>query len=234
MTTATETVTVELDGRTVRVAVRHSRRARRLALRIHPGRGAEVVVPEGVDTRLAGAFVARHRDWLAHRLARVAVESLDLVPGAAVPIQGVPHRIVLDGAARRGVWIEAGAVRVSGHPEHVARRVTDFLKTMALRLARGHVARLAPRLGRTPRSVAVRDTRTRWGSCSATGALSLSWRLAMAPDFVLAYVVAHEMAHLVEMNHSPAFWRVVAELVADPEPAKRWLAGNGAGLHRYR
>lgn len=88
-------------------------------------------------------------------------------------------------------------------------------------------------IGAAPGRITMRDPRTRWGSCSANGNLGFSWRLVLAPEFVLAYVVAHEVAHLKELNHGPRFWRLVERLIGDPEPARRWLRAEGPDLHRY-
>lgn len=220
------------DGRMVAVMVRRSARARRLALRLDPAIGPVVVLPERASLADAERFLLRYRQWLAERLidlpARVALE-----PGAAVPILGIEHEIRHAPAARRGVWVEDGGLNVSGQVEHVPRRALDFLKAEAKRRIYPHAFELAARLGRTPCRVTVRDTRSRWGSCSSRGDLSFSWRLVMAPEEVLTYVVAHEVAHLVEMNHSPAFWRVVASLAGEAASARRWLKAHGARLHRY-
>jgi predicted metal-dependent hydrolase len=150
-----------------------------------------------------------------------------------VPLLDVPHLIRHRPEARGGAWIEDGALHVSGRAEHVPRRVREFLRAEARRRIHPLVFAHAGRLGRTPCRVSVKDTRSRWGSCSSRGDLAFSWRLVMAPEPVLSYVVAHEVAHLVEMNHAPAFWRLVATLIGDPAPARGWLRRHGAGLHRY-
>lgn len=223
---------MECGGRAVSVAVRRSARARRMSLRIDPRLGPVVVLPPRASLAEAGRFVHAHQGWLAERLARLP-EPIPLAPGAVVPILGIDHEIRHVPAARRGVWTDQGGLYVSGRAEHVPRRVVEHLKAEAKRRIYAHAFALAARIGRTPCRVTVRDTRSRWGSCSSRGDLSFSWRLVLAPESVLAYVVAHEVAHLAELNHSAAFWRVVAGLAGDPRPAKAWLARHGAGLHRY-
>jgi predicted metal-dependent hydrolase len=223
---------LDLGGRSVTVAVRRSARARRLSLRLDPALGPVVVLPPRAGLAEAERFVAHHRIWLAERLARLP-ERVLLEPGARIPLLGLEHEIRHLPAARRGVWAEEGVLHVSGRAEHVPRRTLDFLKAEARRRILAHAFALAGRLGRVPARVTVRDTRSRWGSCSARGDLSFSWRLVLAPESVLEYVVAHEVAHLAEMNHSPAFWRTVAELAGDPAAAKGWLKANGGRLHRY-
>lgn len=223
---------VDLGGRSVTVTVRRSAAARRLSLRLDPALGPLLVVPARTRLAEAEAFLLGHRIWLAERLARLPPR-VALVDGARLPLLGIEHEIRHEPQARRGVWAEAGVLHVSGRAEHLPRRVGDYLKAEAKRRIYGLAFDLAARLGRTPGRVTVRDTRSRWGSCSSRGDLSFSWRLVLAPESVLTYVVAHEVAHLAEMNHSPAFWLLVEELVGDPGPAKRWLKANGGRLHGY-
>lgn len=229
----TETVDLDLGGRSVQVAVKRSALARRISLRIDPARGAVLMLP--VKARLAEGerFLLAHRVWLAERLARLP-GPVALADGASVPLLGVPHPVRHVPGARRGVWVEGGEILVSGLPEHVGRRTADFLKSEAKRLITPRAQDMAARLGRKPGRITVKDTRSRWGSCSSSGDLAFSWRLVLAPEQVFDYVVAHEVAHLVQMNHSPAFWAVVETLVGDHRPARRWLKVNGAGLHRFQ
>lgn len=229
----TETVDLDLGGRSVQVAVKRSALARRISLRIDPARGAVLMLP--VKARLAEGerFLLAHRVWLAERLARLP-GPVALADGATVPLLGVPHPVRHVPGARRGVWVEDGEILVSGLPEHVGRRTADFLKSEAKRLIAPRAQDMAARLGRKTGRITVKDTRSRWGSCSSSGDLAFSWRLVLAPEQILDYVVAHEVAHLVQMNHSPAFWAVVESLVGDHRPARRWLKINGAGLHRFQ
>jgi predicted metal-dependent hydrolase len=111
--------------------------------------------------------------------------------------------------------------------------VGDFLRREAHRDLADASHRAAATLGVTVKRISVRDQTSRWGSCSTTGVLSYSWRLILAPPFVLEYLAVHEVAHLVEMNHSPRFWRLVGRMCPDADRAKAWLDQNGADLHRY-
>lgn len=228
-----EAIPVDLGGRTVAVTVKRSALARRISLRVDPARGAVLMLP--LKARLAEGerFLLAHRVWLGEKLARLP-GPVALGDGVAVPLLGVPHPIRHVPAARRGVWVEDGALLVSGLPEHVGRRAADFLKAEAKRLIVSRAHELAARIGRKPGRITVKDTRSRWGSCSSSGDLAFSWRLVLAPEQVLTYVVAHEVAHLVEMNHSPAFWAVVDRLVGDVRAPKRWLKAHGPGLHRFQ
>lgn len=221
-------------GLGVPVAIRVSPRARRLSLRLDAAsRGVELVLPRRAPAEAALGFVARHRGWIAARVAAMP-PPLRLVDGATVPVLGVPHRIrqVTD-RATGPVFIAGGEIRVRGDAAHLRRRVTDHLKALARREFTTRVRELAARVGRTVTRISVRDPKSRWGSCSSKGALSFSWRLIMAPEAVIHYVVAHEVAHLVEMNHSPRFWRVVASLVPDVQAARSWLKRHRLELFSY-
>ncbi|MFC6049880.1 M48 family metallopeptidase, partial [Methylobacterium hispanicum] len=122
---------------------------------------------------------------------------------------------------------------VSCGEAHVARRAREFLQAEALRDLKLSITHHTERLGQGPARITLRDTRSRWGSCTARGELNFSWRLILAPPLVLDYLVAHEMAHLREMNHSDRFWRLVGELCPNVDAAEAWLKRHGAGLHRY-
>ena len=113
------------------------------------------------------------------------------------------------------------------------RRVSDFFKREARRDLEAAVARHTVALGLPARGVGLRDPVSRWGSCSATGSLNFSWRLVMAPPFVLDYLAAHEVAHLVHLDHSPRFWALTRSLSSDVDRAEAWLTRQGAQLHKY-
>jgi hypothetical protein len=221
-------------GLGVPVAVRVSPRARRLSLRVDAvARGVELVLPRRFSAGTAIGFVARHRGWIAARVAAMP-PPLRLADGAIVPVLGVPHRIRhITEPATAPVTIGDGEIRVRGAPEHLPRRVIDHLKALARRDFAERARALAERLGKNVARVGVRDPKGRWGSCSAKGSLSFSWRLVFAPEPVIEYVVAHEVAHLVEMNHSPRFWRVVASLVPDAAGPRAWLRRHRAELFSY-
>lgn len=218
----------------VPVRVRVSRRARRLALKIDAvGDAVELVLPPRTSLPRALNFLKSNRDWLESRLAALPPR-LVFEDGERVPVLGVLHRIRHVARARdRGpVWIEGREIRVTGEGAHVARRVRDFLKDKAREELGRRARRLAAQVDRKVGRITVRDTTTRWGSCSANGNLAFSWRLIMAPEAVLHYVVAHEVGHLVEMNHGPRFWKLVDRLVPHVERQRDWLNRNRAWLLR--
>lgn len=215
------------------VDVRVSAKARRLSLRVDPATGQlRAVVPPGTPQREVEAFLRRNADWARSRLARLP-QRIPFADGSVIPFLGIDHVVHLCADARRPVERLAGELRIAGRPEHVIRRLRDFLVREARRELSERSLAKAEAIGRRPSSVTVRDTRSRWGSCSAAGRLAFSWRLILAPEPVLDYVVAHEVAHLAEMNHSRRFWALVGRLCADPGAAKHWLRRHGPGLHRY-
>jgi len=216
-----------------KVVYRRSPRARRLSLRVDVRAGGIVVVmPKRTSEAAAADFVARNAGWVMHQLAKLP-QSRSFTPGDEIPVLGLPRLIRHEPGGRGAVALETEALRVSGGLEHVPRRVRDFLKTLARREMLSRALATAARLGRKPTRVTVRDTATRWGSCSPAGALSFSWRLILAPEWVLDYVIAHEVAHLKEMNHGPRFWALVHTLVPEPAKARAWLSRHGGALHRY-
>jgi len=216
------------------VTIRASSRARHLSLRVDAAaRGVELVLPRRFSVEIAIGFVARHRGWIATRVAAMP-PPLRFADGATVPVFGVSHRIrrVVDASAAP-VTIIDGEIRVRGDPAHLSRRVIDHLKALARCDFAARARALAAQLDQNVTRVGVRDPKSRWGSCSSKGALSFSWRLVFAPEPVIQYVVAHEVAHLVEMNHGPRFWRVVAGLVPDSAGPRAWLRRHRGELLSY-
>lgn len=228
---------LKIDGEPVPVLLKLNPRARQLIVRVHPSTGEVVVVaPSRRALSHAMEFARKQSDWIAQRLENVP-EPMPLGLGRRVLYRGEEHMIRYGEAGKHPVWIERGEdgriIRVNGRSEHAARRVLDFLKREARRVLDARAMYYAEILGVKPARVTVRDTSSRWGSCSSTRNLSFSWRLILAPAFVLEYVVAHEVAHLREMNHGRRFWRLVEELVGNVERPQAWLNENGGLLHRY-
>jgi predicted metal-dependent hydrolase len=226
---------LQLEDRIVEVKVRLNPRAHRVIVKVHPVNG-EVTVTVPSERALAGAiaFAEDEAAWIARKLARVPERTV-FRPGIRIPFRGVDHLIVHDDGGRLPVWIEeqTATIHVGGKIEHAPRRLLDFLKREARRALAERTEVYAGILGVRPSRIGVRDTESRWGSCSPSRRLSFSWRLILAPPFVLDYVAAHETAHLRAMNHGPAFWKLVRSLVDDTDAPRRWLNRNGAALHRY-
>ena len=158
-----------------------------------------------------------------------------LIPGACIPYRGVPHEIVAAGGSRGAICLDAEprTIAVPGGAEHLPRRLTDWLKQQAKAELSEATHRYARAMGVKCRRIAIRDQKSRWGSCSSSGEISYSWRLILAPPEVLDYVAAHETAHLKHMDHSPRFWRLVLSHCPDARSAKQWLKRHAADVHRY-
>ncbi|WP_376095299.1 M48 family metallopeptidase [Roseomonas sp. CCTCC AB2023176] len=209
-----------------------SARARRVSLRIDPRAGEVVVTLPMRSGRRAGLqLLTTHAAWVKERLASLA-PAVPLSPGQEVNLGGLPHVIRHDPALRGPATLAPGAILVGGDGEFVARRVADFLRAEGRRRICERVAVHAARLGVKAKRITLKDTRSRWGSCAPDGSLAFSWRLVMAPDWVLDYVVAHEVAHLRELNHSARFWTLVTALTPDRDAAQEWLRKNGPALLR--
>ncbi|MGH6735599.1 MAG: M48 family metallopeptidase [Methyloceanibacter sp.] len=251
-----ETIEVKIRGLEIPMILRRSARARRFSLQVSEARrGALLTMPLYSSFADADEFLSRHLDWLKERVA-ILPDPVPFADGAIIPLRGFAHVIRFAGAVRRRgvVWVEepeaakaapawpAGArvsarrlprLHVSGEKVHASRRLLDWLKRQAHLDLKARVDLHARRLDLTPKRIYVRDQTTRWGSCSTSGALSFSWRLLLAPPFVLDYLAAHEVAHLAHMNHGPRFWSLVARTMPRHEEARNWLRKYGSSLHAY-
>jgi predicted metal-dependent hydrolase len=233
-----QAIEIAFDRAVYSVRLRRHPQARRYTLRIQVAtREVVLTMPPRGSLKEARAFAQRHGGWIAARLGRLPA-AVAFAPGGVVPVRGLDHRIAHRPGARGTAWREAAPdgtplICIAGGAPHVGRRVLDHLKREAQRDLDAASRRYAQRLGVTFRRVAIRDQASRWGSCSTTGVLSFSWRLILAPPFVLDYLAAHEVAHLIEMNHSSRFWRIVLTACPDARRAKAWLDAHGAELHRY-
>ncbi len=228
--------TLELDGKSVEVVVRISKRASSFRLSL-PASGPVLSVPERARWSDAEAFLHRHRHWLAARLPRTTpVKRLEA--GALLPVRGVLHTIEATGSVRGRVTTllegDTPILLAPGAAEHLPRRLYDWLKAEALTDLNRQSAVHAARLGVKVKQVRLRSQSSRWGSCSSTGAINYNWRLILAPPHVLDYVAAHEVAHLLEMNHSPAFWATVERTLSDMERGRAWLKAHGRELMAWQ
>lgn len=224
----------EVAGRTLPLRIVENDRARRLTLRIDTGgQGLRITVPTGVSARDVEHFLSRHQGWLEQRLAKVP-DQPQVRPGIKLPLRGVPHLIVHQPGTRGTVTVsqdESGPVLiVHGDRKHLGRRLADFLKREAKRDIEALVDKHTRTVGRRAKTIRFRDTSSRWGSCTSDGSLSFSWRIMMAPMPVVDYLVAHEVAHLKEMNHGPKFWKLCKELCPDTDRRRDWLKRNGGAL----
>ena len=197
------------------------RRARRLKLRLDTRRRRLVLTcPPRTSRRAALDWAARQRDWAASEIARIpAGEPLE--PGATIPLDGGEIRLEWDASAPRAPVVSGETLTFGGPLESFDLRVRRWLRAEALRLLSADTAAAAERAGVTVTAVSVGDAETRWGSCSSAGAIRYNWRLALAPPAVRRWVVAHEVAHRVHMNHGPAFKRLEQEIYGGNVAAAR-------------
>lgn len=224
-----ESVTV--GARQVPLLMVLHRRARRYVLRLRPDGSARVTIPRGGTPTAARAFVERHTAWLELQLLRLSTQvrkAAEWRLGAEILFRGETTRLEAD---------ESGHVCLGGERWRVADLAGDLRPAIEARLRRlagrefpARVLALAGQHGLVVQRVTVRDQRTRWGSCSRRGTISLNWRLIMAPAFVQDYLFIHELMHLRQMNHSPRFWREVANACPDYPAAERWLKQHGRAL----
>lgn len=216
----------------VEVLLRRSARARRLSLRISRLDGrATLTLPNRVPEREGMAFLREREDWLRKHIANVEPE-VQVRLGGTVLFRGQELPLIA-GDVKRAKLVE-GALMLPDDPRMTGKRVAAFLKLQARDALAEASDRYAAALGKPYGRISLRDTRSRWGSCSSAGDLMYSWRLIMAPSQVLDYVAAHEVAHLQHMDHSDRFWGAVDRLFPNHKACRKWLRDHGGALHRVR
>ena len=236
MGTTTRPAEIELrDGRRLKLKLAVNPRARRVSVRIDAARGEAVATaPSERQVKRALNFAAERAGWIEAELARLPTTQ-PFAPGAIVPIRGAPHLLILENGRRAprfelGAWPGRLIVQTSD-PALFPARVKRFLAAQARADLTARVEAHAQTLGVRAKSIQVKETRSRWGSCAEDGALAFSWRLIFAPAFVLDYLAAHETAHIREMNHSRRFWALVAKCAPRWREGRAWLHEHGATLH---
>ena len=213
------------------IVLRRSARARRISLRVSRLDGrVTLTLPNRVPESEALEFAQSKADWLVRNMA-ARPEAVQVTLGAELPFQG--ELLTVEVGKGRSVKRDGEALLVPADTR-VGARVQAFLKAEARNRLVAACDGYSQALGRPYVRITLRDTRSRWGSCSSAGALMFSWRLLMAPEEVLHYVAAHEVAHLAQMNHSPAFWDEVDRLFGPHKAERTWLRQHGEKLHRYR
>lgn len=228
-----EPAELAIDGKSIPVTFRRHAKARRLVLRLSRDRsGVIVTLPPRVGRKEALDFVKRSSQWVADRLAAEPAKR-PVEAGATILLRGEHLRIVPAGSRRGAVVVQNDTLVIAGDAAHLERRLVDWLKVEArhdlVKASEAYARAMDAKFHR----LVVRDQKSRWGSCSSDGTLSYSWRLVLAPPFVLDYVAAHEVAHLKHMNHGRQFWRLVLTHCPHAARAKTWLKQHGAELHAY-
>lgn len=210
-----------------------SERARRLGLRIDAKNRIPVLtVPRKCGRRQALEFVRAQKLWIDEHLRKLP-EQKQFADGDKISLNGAELVIRHCPGMRGGVRIENQELRVSGKPEFLARRVRDFIKEQAYNLLSELSAQKAAQIGCRVNRVVIKDTKSRWGSCSSLNNINYSWRIMLAPPKVIDYLTAHEVSHLKYHDHSESFWRCVDALAEDMAFGRSWLKKNGAELNRY-
>lgn len=223
---------IEIGDPPIPVRIKRSARARRYSLRISTKDGAiSLTMPRYAALREAANFAREQEGWMRKHLAK-QLKPLPLVFGGSVLFDGEYRRI--EPGTGRVVRFADGVLYVPGKADRLAGKLRAYFKTMARERMVNASVHYADMLERPIGRVTLRDTRSRWGSCTSDGNLMYSWRLIMAPRQVQAYVAAHEVCHLIEMNHSDAYWALVAGIFPDYKAKRGWLRLNGSILHRYQ
>ncbi len=223
---------IQLGQPPIDVTLRRSARARRLSLRVSGLDGkVSLTLPGNSSLRQAEAFLHEKESWIRKHIDATVV-CRPVAVGRAIPVEG-RKRLIVEGAGKRVQLTDDELIIPQGDTQ-AARRVQAFLRVMARDRLAAASAQYAAQLGRSFGKITLRDTRSRWGSCTSDANLMFSWRLILAPPAILQYVAAHEVAHLAEMNHSPAFWAEVAGLMPDYQKPRKWLKTNGKHLHSFQ
>lgn len=216
----------------IAINLRRSARARRISLRVSRLDGkVTLTLPKRVPEREGLAFVDEKQEWIRQQIAN-RPEHVQVDIGVSLPFQGDLLEIVT--GEGKGIHIKDQSLLVPSARRSTSKRIESFLKEQARSRLAQACDDYAAALGSDYTKLTMRDTRSRWGSCTSTGGLMFSWRLVMAPEEVLRYVAAHEVAHLDQMNHSAKFWALVERLYGPHQAERRWLKQHGEKLHRYR
>lgn len=215
----------------VDIVLRRSPRTRRFSLRVSQLDGRVTLsIPQRAREAEAMEFVRGQEDWLRGILARRPAHR-PVTMGDQIPVEG--RLLTLTPGPGRSVKVDGDILLLPGDPALAGKRVQAFLQTLARDRLAAASDHYATQIGRKVTRITLRDTRSRWGSCAHDGALMYSWRLVMAPPSVLTYVAAHEVAHMLQMNHSPAYWAVVDRLYPGWQAQRKWLQTDGNGLHSF-
>lgn len=208
--------------------------AKRLTLRVDSKERLPVLtLPPRCSEKKAVAFVKSHEVWLKKTLEQLPPER-SFQDGETLSLFGRDYTVRHRPDLRCGVRLEENCIFVSGSKEFLHRRLCDFIKKQAAAEFLSRSKTLSERLGCYLNGVTIKDTKSRWGSCSNRGNINYNWRIALAPDFVIDYLMAHECAHLRHQDHSPAFWNCVRELCPDYKKGRLWLKNQGRSLYLFR
>ena len=206
--------------------------AKKLTLRIDEKNHQPVLtIPKLCSQKRAFAFLEANHDWIINMLAKLP-QATSFINGETLPFFGQTYTI-LHNPSQRGTYFEENFIKVGGNPEFLHRRITDFLKQQALKKLSDLALKKAKTLNCRISNIAIKDTKSRWGSCSSLGNINFNWRICMAPIPVIEYLVCHEVVHLKHQNHSPLFWQTLEQLCPDYKNHRNWLKVRGKELYKY-
>mgnify|MGYP002784921407 CR=1 FL=1 len=223
---------IAIHNQTFPIFIRRHKRARRIVLRYQPLRGAiGLTLPRHATIRQGLDFIASKEAWIAGEVLHHR-HKIPFADGTVLPILGTQYTLCHAGG-RGTVTVQDNKILVHGDVAFMARRVGDWIKRTAYETISELAHLYAKKLNVVIKKISLRDTGSHWGSCNTEGRLSFSWRLAFAPREILEYVVCHEVAHLLEMNHSKAFWQIVASICPHWQSSRKWLKQQGNKLYLY-
>lgn len=221
-----------IDGIDHPVLIRPHPRAKRFTMRFDDNGVIKVTTPRRFSKRKVIHFIKDHQKWIDEQYVATAA-SVDFQHKSPFPLQGQEVEIIHTEGLGVTIKHEAGYLYATCPKERLAGAIKRYLKNLARETITPLAHEKALQSGKTINRIAIKDTKTRWGSCSGKKNLNFSWRIILAPPSVLDYLVAHEVAHLTHMNHSQDFWDLCMDLALDGERGKKWLKKNGRNLHRY-
>lgn len=226
--------TLLIEGKSLPLVVRENSKARRLTLRLRPEAGGEIVltVPLYHSKRQVLGFIEKSKPWLEKQVARI-LQKQPYTEGMVLPILGKHYELRYKPSQSFRSWWGEDHLLIHAPPDKFGISVQKSLHQVATQFLTTRTSLYASRLDKSVNRITLRDTRSRWGSCSPNGNISYSWRLIFAPESVADYLCAHEVAHLIEMNHSPQFWRIVEGFCPDYKDLRYWLRQNGKSLFQY-
>lgn len=227
-----QTTTIRIDNQEIDVTINNSNRAKYISLRVKAGGEIVLTVPPKQSIAKATKFLHSKKDWILEQVS--TTKAIDLIEHGYVPIMGKKHQIITHPATRSKVKIINNEVHIYGASDNTGFILEQFLRTILREKIIFYVDKFTKQLDTKYNQISLRDTTSRWGSCSSRGNLSFCWRIIFAPEEIIKYLVAHETSHLLEMNHSKDFWKLVASLDKNYDHSEQWLKKNGKLLHLYQ
>lgn len=213
--------------------VKTSFKAKRISLKIDAKKKLPIItMPKFCSANYAIDFIKRNQEWIENSLNKIP-EKIIFSHGDKISIMGQIYEVNHCPDAKSGVWLEGGKVNVSGGEEFLNSRLKNFV----IKVAKNELSKLGREKAKNIKcyvnKISIKDTKTRWGSCSTKSNINFSWRVVLAPSIVIDYLISHEVCHLIHHNHSKEFWNDVNKLAIDMESGKQWLKENGNSLFSY-